>query len=129
MKRSKLQIFYIEMAIVAAIGLDYAIYLFVQQHGFDVSLFLRTLISNPVALFATIEVAVLFITFIVWMIREARQLEMKYQWLYVALCVFPSPAIGVPLFFYWREKYLREGLASRSVSRISNHSAENMTAA
>ncbi|MDH5731339.1 MAG: DUF2834 domain-containing protein [Gammaproteobacteria bacterium] len=108
MKWSNYQLFFLEVAIIASLGLDYAIYAFIQQHGVNFSLFLNTAISNPVALFATIEVIALTLALGVWMFFQARTLEMKNAWAYMALCVFPSPAIAIPIFLAMRERKIAQ---------------------
>ena len=78
---------------------------FALSGNISVQAFLQAL-NTPAAATLTADAVVGATVFLVWMIPEARRLNMANRWLYplVTLCV--AFAFGFPLFMYVREFYL-----------------------
>lgn len=74
-----------------------------------------TSISNFIALTTTTlpaksinaDISVVAITFLVWMIYEARKLKMKFWWLFIPLTFLIAIAFTFPLFLFFRERRIR----------------------
>ena len=83
---------------------------FMQQHGaaFDLGLFVQLANANPAAASLSRDLAVAASAVTIWMVIEARRLNMKgLAWVLLS-CVTVAFAFGCPLFLYLRERRLAE---------------------
>ncbi len=75
-----------------------------------------TSISNFIALTKTTlpaksinaDIAVVAMAFLIWMVYEARRLQMKHWWVFIPLTFFVALAFSFPLFLFFRERKLRK---------------------
>ncbi len=109
MKLSKLQWFYLEMAVLGFIGTEVMYYQYFAIHGPTLTNVLQDVVASESAIFMLIEVSVLLVVCLVWMKREASRLGMGRYWVYFVLSLMPSPAVGLPLFLLMRERKLNDG--------------------
>jgi predicted permease len=72
------------------------------------SSFLAGVFANPASSSIGVDILVAATAFNVWMIGEARRLQMKRAWAYVVLTFLVSFACACPLFLLMRERRLRE---------------------
>ncbi len=62
--------------------------------------------ANPAAASLSVDLLVGSTAVIIWMVAEARQLEMKHWWIYLALIPTVAFAFACPLFLLMRERKL-----------------------
>jgi tryptophan-rich sensory protein len=62
---------------------------------------------NPAAASAFMDLTFGYIILAIWIVVEARKLDMRASWLYVLLTIWVSFAFGVGLFLLFRERHLR----------------------
>jgi hypothetical protein len=96
---------------------------FIQQHGaaFDLGLFVQLANANPAAQSLSRDLAIAATAVTIWMVQEARRLQMRgLPWVLLS-CVTLAFACGCPLFLYLRERRLDE--LERSSSGSSAESA------
>jgi len=62
---------------------------------------------NDATRFALVEISVIILAYLVWMIKEARTLEMKNYWAYIVLVFCPSIAVSLPIFLFMRDRKLQ----------------------
>ncbi|NHF60793.1 DUF2834 domain-containing protein [Flavobacteriaceae bacterium TP-CH-4] len=53
------------------------------------------------------DISVVAITFLIWMVYEARRLQMKHWWLFIPLTFLVALAFSFPLFLFFRERKIR----------------------
>ena len=75
--------------------------------GFSVSEFVAGGFANPAAASLTVDLLVGSTAVTIWMVAEARRLEMKHWWIYLALIPTVAFAFACPLFLLMRERRLR----------------------
>ena len=83
---------------------------FIQTHGaaFDLGLFVQLANANPAAQSLSRDLLIGASAVTVWMISEARRLQMRgLPWVLLG-CVTVAFAFGAPLFLYLRERRLQE---------------------
>ena len=100
-------------ALLAVLGLVSTWYFniqFMQQSDgfFDLDGFLRGAFSNPASSSLTLDLTIGVIAFVTWMVPEAKRLEMKHWWVYLALTFGVAFAFAFPLFLFFREGKLNE---------------------
>jgi hypothetical protein len=54
------------------------------------------------------DISVVSITFLIWMVYEARKLKMKHWWLLIPLTFLIAIAFSFPLFLFLRERKIRK---------------------
>jgi len=69
--------------------------------------FISALWVNAATSSFTVDLAIACITFVVWLLAEARRLGMRYAWIYVVLTFVVAFACAFPLFLLMRERHLR----------------------
>ena len=77
--------------------------------------------DNPASRSITVDLFFLALAVMVWMVFEARRLEMRFVWLYVLFGFLVAVSVTVPLFFAVRERTLasREpGSPAGTLSRV-----------
>lgn len=83
---------------------------FMRQYGsaFDLGLFVRLANANPAAQSLSRDLLIGASAFTIWMVVEARRLQMRGLWLGLLAMVTIAFACGAPLFLYLRERRLQE---------------------
>ena len=101
---------YLGLAAVGAVWPWLANLAFIQQHGagFDLDLFVQLANANPAATSLSRDLAVGASAVTVWMVVEARRLELRGLGWVLLSCVTVAFAFGCPLFLYLRERRLAE---------------------
>lgn len=80
---------------------------FAQAHdGFSLLEFVAGGFANPAASSLTVDLAVAFASFLVWLPGEARRSGVRHWWLYAALSAFVAFAFAFPLFLLMRDRAL-----------------------
>lgn len=70
--------------------------------------FLSGVFANPASSSIGVDILVGATAFNIWMVREARRLQMKHVWAYIVLTCLVAFAFACPLFLLMRERKLRE---------------------
>lgn len=70
--------------------------------------FLAGVFANPASSSIGVDILVGATAFNVWMVLEARRLQMRHVWIYLALTLLIAFAFACPLFLLMRERKLRE---------------------
>jgi hypothetical protein len=102
---------------LSAIGfvLPYAEFLpWVLQHGLNLSLFLRELLSTRIGAFFGMDVIVSAVTLLVFTRVEGLRLKIHHRWLVVLSVLTVGVSLGLPLFLYLRERELEQPLVART---------------
>ena len=83
---------------------------FITAHDgvFDVITFVRDAYANPAAASLTTDLSVACTTFLLWMMFEARRLDMRHVWGYVVLTFGVAFACAFPVFLIMRERRLHQ---------------------
>ena len=63
---------------------------------------------NESSSFVVFELTVVFLVYLCWMLKDARELGMKNYWIYIVLIVFPTVTVSFPVFLFMRERKLQE---------------------
>lgn len=87
---------------------------FLQQNGFDLSLFVQQAFANPVATLFVLDLFISSFVFWVYLFGEGRRLAMRHLWLYVLLNLLVGLSLALPLFLYFRE----DALAAETASQV-----------
>ena len=101
---------YLALALAGAVLPWLANLAFMQQHGasFDIGLFVQLANANPAAASLSRDLAIAATAVTIWMVSEARRLNMRgLPWVLLS-CVTVAFAFGCPLFLYLRERRLSE---------------------
>lgn len=79
-----------------------------KQRGFwnATLIFWQDVLVNESSRFITVDTLFLGLTVVVWMILEARRLNIPCVWLYVVFGLFIAISLAVPLFLIHRERKL-----------------------
>ncbi len=80
----------------------------IAGNAFDLGLFIRLANANPAAQSLSRDLLVGATAITVWIVVEARRLEMRGLWVVLLSCVTIAFACGAPLFLYLRERRLQE---------------------
>lgn len=107
---SNLQRLYLALAVAGAVLPWLANIDFIRAYGssFDIGLFVQLANANPAASSLSRDLAVGATAVVVWMISEARRLQMRGLGWVLLSCVTLAFACGAPLFLYLRERRLAE---------------------
>jgi len=105
-----LQVLYLTLAVAAAVLPWLANLDFIQAHGssFDLGLFVQLANANPAAASLSRDLAIGATAVTVWMVSEARRLQMRGLGWVLLCCLGIAFACGCPLFLYLRERRLAE---------------------
>ena len=108
--RSLLSWLYLALAIAGAILPWLANWEFIQAYGasFDLGLFVQLANANAAAKSLSRDLLIGASAVTLWMVSEARRLQMRgLPWVLLG-CVTVAFAFGAPLFLYLRERRLKE---------------------
>ena len=117
LSRKALCVVYGVIAVIAFIGTwgNNIAYLKLGFLGANVQFWADTL-ANPASQSITVDIFLLGYAVFVWMLLEARRLQMRGVWLYVVLGFLIAISVTVPVFLINRER----ALAEREPLRHSN---------
>src|SRR3989338_597246 len=81
---------------------------FMQEAGgaFALGAFLDGVFANHASSSIGWDITIACAAFVIWMLREARELGMKHAWVYVVLIFGVAFAFAGPLFLFMRERHL-----------------------
>jgi len=108
--KTSLQTVYLVLAVAGGVLPWLANLDFMQAYGasFDIGLFVRLANANPAAASLSRDLAIGASAVTIWMISEARRLNIRgLAWVLLS-CVTIAFAFGCPLFLYLRERRLDE---------------------
>jgi len=54
------------------------------------------------------DISVVAVTFLIWMVIEARSIKLRHWWLFIPLTFLVALAFSFPLFLFFRERKLRK---------------------
>lgn len=107
---SGVEALYLGLAVAGAVlpwlaNLDY-----IRASGgaFDLAQFVAQANANPAAASLSRDLAIGATAVVIWMVREARRLQMRGLGWVLLCCVTLAFACAAPLFLYLRERRLRE---------------------
>lgn len=105
--RRALCVLYAVVAVVALVG-TWSNNLQIVSDGFlDANVvFWRDTLATPVSRSITVDLFWLVFPVAVWMVLEARRLEMRGVWLYIVFGLVVAISVAVPLFMIHRERTL-----------------------
>ena len=103
-------VLYAVVGLVALIG-GWANILGYLDHGLigGTIIFWQETLATPVSQFITIDLLFLALTASVWMVSEARRLEMRGVWVYIVVGMLIAISATVPAFMIQRERALASG--------------------
>ncbi len=92
---------------IAGFFLPYAFFLgWLQENGFNVSLFFATVTGENLSLFAWFDVLITALVLLVFIVIEGRRQQLPRLWLPIAGTCVVGPSFGLPLFLYQRHCHL-----------------------
>lgn len=80
--------------------------LWLNEIGFDISLFINTIIEDKLSLFAWLDVIISAIVLIIFIIYEGKKLSMPKIWLPIVGTLSIGVSFGLPLFLLLREIHI-----------------------
>lgn len=106
----RLQWLYLALAVMGAVLPWLANLEFIQlsDNAFDLGLFLRLANANPAAQSLSRDLFIGASAVTIWMVAEARRLQVKGLVICLLCCVTLAFACGAPLFLFLRERRLQE---------------------
>lgn len=84
------------------------LFLFLAEHGVNVSLFIEQLFANRASAFFALDVIVSSVVLWVFVLTEGRRRQMKHLWVYLFANLTVGVSLGLPLFLYMRERKIGE---------------------
>ncbi len=105
--------FYAVLTVLGAVLPWYFNLQLVAAGNMGFSSFLAGVFANPASSSIGVDILVGATAFNVWMMREARRLQMKRAWIYIVLTFVVAFAFACPLFLLMRERRLREMKAAK----------------
>jgi uncharacterized integral membrane protein len=108
---------YAVLAVVGAVAPWYFNLQLASAGGFGLGSFLAGVFANPASSSIGVDILIGACAFTIWMVAEARRLQMKHWWSYIVISFFVAFACACPLFLLMRERRLRalaEGGAIRA---------------
>ncbi len=114
----RVQWLYLALAVAGAVLPWLANLEFIQlsDGAFDLGLFLRLANANPAAQSLSRDLFIGASAVTIWMVAEARRLEVKGLAICLLCCVTLAFACGAPLFLFLRERRLQELEQSNAAS-------------
>lgn len=75
--------------------------------------------SNAAGRFLVVDIFFLALAVLTWMLLEARRLQMRGIWLYLAVALFVGISLAVPVFLGMRERALLRADPQKAVLQVS----------
>ncbi len=93
------------IALIALVGTWGNVLDLLGEYGFwgGTLKFWQDVLVNESSRFITSDILFLMLAIFLWMVLEARRLQIPFVWGYLAFGFFVGPSIGVPLFMIHRE--------------------------
>jgi hypothetical protein len=82
--------------------------LWLNEFGFDISLFIGTIIKDKLSLFAWLDVLISALVLIIFIIYESKKLVMSKIWLPIVGTLCIGVSFGLPLFLFLREIHIEK---------------------
>jgi len=82
--------------------------LWLNEFGFNISLFISTIIEDKLSLFAWLDVIISAVVLILFIIYESKKLSMSKVWLPVVGTLSVGVSFGLPLFLFLREIHIEK---------------------
>lgn len=101
---------YLALAIAGAVLPWMANLAYMREYGgsFDLAQFIQLANANPAATSLSRDLAIGATAVLIWIVQEARRLQMRGLPWVLLICVTVAFASGAPLFLYLRERRLEE---------------------
>ena len=99
---------YLVLAILGAVIPYYFFASFLLVYSFDFQLFFQQLLANNVAKFFVMDLIIATIVFWIFVIREARRVNLNNSWLFIIFTLVIGLSFAFPLFLYFRERKLEK---------------------
>lgn len=103
---------YLACAGVALIGTWRQNIAFMQELGLSFPdgfvQFWPALLANRATISITVDIFMVFVAAAIWMVLEARRLQLRWVWLYVLFGILVAISVTFPLFLFARERRLAE---------------------
>jgi len=94
---------YLTLAFIGLLIPYYFLFKFLGANGLDIPLLIQQLFANNISTFFAVDLIISMIVFWVYLIAEAKKLQMKNWWLYVLASLTVGLSFALPLFLYFRE--------------------------
>ena len=105
-----LQVIYLALSFAGLILTWHYNLQFIEETGsFGLLPFIEACFTNSASSSITVDLLVGASAFTVWMIAEAKRLNMRAVWLYISLSIFVAFAFAAPLFLLMRARRLALG--------------------
>jgi hypothetical protein len=95
--------------ILASLGLVvpyWFLFQFMVGNGLNFVLLIGQLFANDISTFFAVDLIIAIIVFWIYMVSEARKLQMKNYWLYILASLTVGLSFALPLFLFFRERKL-----------------------
>lgn len=69
--------------------------------------FWRETLATPASVSITVDIFLFALAVVVWMVAEARRLDIRFVWIYVVLSALIAISVTAPLFLVARERRLQ----------------------
>ena len=100
------QIMYLILASLGLVVPCWFLFQFIIGSGLNVALLIGQLFANDISTFFTVDLIIAVIVFWIYMVSEARKLQMKNYWLYILASLTVGLSFALPLFLFFRERKL-----------------------
>jgi len=112
---------YLAIAALALVACWHQNVAFMSEAGVDLASgfiqFWPALLANHATTSITIDIFLFGLAAVVWMVIEARRLEIGFVWIYVTLAIVVAISVTFPIFLFVRERRLQAlGVAHRGAS-------------
>ncbi|MET3292347.1 UNVERIFIED_CONTAM: hypothetical protein ABID98_004917 [Brevibacillus sp. OAP136] len=77
---------------------------FLRSNGLDFKEFTAELFANNISSFFATDFLICCLVFFVFLVREARKLQMQHWWLYIVATLTIGLSFALPLFLFFRQK-------------------------
>lgn len=90
--------------------------------------FWQDVLVNESSRFITADILFLMLAIFLWMVLEARRLQIPLVWGYLAFSFFIGPSMGIPLFMIHRELKLAEKEPGTSAGKLHTYDVVGLVA-
>ncbi len=95
------------LAVIGLVVPYWFLFKFLGANGLNVSLLIQQLFANDISAFFAVDLVISIIVFWIYMVSEAKRLQMKNGWLYILASLTVGLSFALPLFLYFRERKLQ----------------------
>jgi hypothetical protein len=118
----RLCVLYAVIAVLALLGTWHQnLHYVLGSSGFvDANLaFWKATVANPASISITVDLFLFGLAATIWMIIEARRLQLRFVWLYVLFGLLVAISVTFPLFMIARERRLAASLPNATAGSLS----------